>query len=128
MPWGQEISDRDCGLVSADPIGGSIITTGSAAWAVAPNEGLNADLRARNKTIDADGTDRYAVADLSVVKPGDVSVLDATEKSTITRITCFPFYFVGSAPSPVRRPSQHPPATQRCRRLEPLDENRIDSV
>ncbi len=33
-----------------------------------------------------------------IVKPEDVSVLDATASPALTLVTCYPFYFVGSAP------------------------------
>ena len=41
---------------------------------------------------------RYAVTDIRVVEPGDVSVLDPTAHATLTLITCYPFEFIGSAP------------------------------
>lgn len=41
----------------------------------------------------------YVVESTSVVKPNDVSVLQPVGGHTLTLITCFPFYFVGSAPS-----------------------------
>ncbi len=44
------------------------------------------------------GIDYYAVTELSIVEPDDVSVLAPTEGSVVTLITCYPFYFVGSAP------------------------------
>jgi sortase A len=44
------------------------------------------------------GVHRYRVAELFVVEPHDISVLDATESSALTLVTCYPFYFVGSAP------------------------------
>jgi LPXTG-site transpeptidase (sortase) family protein len=40
----------------------------------------------------------YQVVKTWIVKPTDTYVLDKTEKSSITLITCYPFYFVGSAP------------------------------
>jgi sortase A len=43
-------------------------------------------------------TRRYRVADLRIVEPTDVHVLDATEDATVTLVTCYPFYFVGHAP------------------------------
>ena len=46
----------------------------------------------------ANGVMRYAVTELSIVEPTDVSVLATTQTPTITLITCYPFYFVGSAP------------------------------
>jgi len=46
----------------------------------------------------AGGTDEYRVTELLVVEPDDVSVLAPTDSSSITLITCYPFYFMGSAP------------------------------
>lgn len=44
------------------------------------------------------GTDRYAVSQIQVVTPDDTYVLDSAPKPTLTLVTCFPFYYVGSAP------------------------------
>jgi len=41
----------------------------------------------------------YEVASTAVVLPSDVSVLRASSGRTLTLITCFPFYYVGAAPS-----------------------------
>jgi sortase A len=43
-------------------------------------------------------TDVYRVERTWVVDPEDLSVLDQTSTQTLTLITCYPFYFVGSAP------------------------------
>ena len=43
-------------------------------------------------------TTRYAVAWTKIVDPDDVSVLDETDGPAVTLVTCYPFYFVGSAP------------------------------
>jgi sortase A len=43
-------------------------------------------------------TFRYRVVDTRVVSPADVSVLAQTPDWTLTLVTCYPFYFVGSAP------------------------------
>jgi sortase A len=40
----------------------------------------------------------YRVTELFVVEPDDVHVLAPTEGDSLTLVTCFPFYFVGSAP------------------------------
>ena len=45
-----------------------------------------------------DGTDTYRIVSTTIVDPTDVSVLDATSTQAITLVTCYPFYFVGSAP------------------------------
>jgi sortase A len=42
--------------------------------------------------------DRYRVERTWIVGPDDVSVLDPTASPAITLVTCYPFYFVGSAP------------------------------
>jgi sortase A len=34
-----------------------------------------------------------------VVSPQDVAVLDSTRDERLTLITCYPFFFVGSAPN-----------------------------
>jgi len=44
------------------------------------------------------GTTQYRVDSIVIVEPTDVSVLAPTEKPTLTLVTCYPFYFVGSAP------------------------------
>ncbi len=43
-------------------------------------------------------TDRYLVRNIKIVLPSDTSVLNQTDDSTLTLITCYPFYYVGSAP------------------------------
>lgn len=45
-----------------------------------------------------DGSFRYAVSEIHIVEPTDVWVLEPTETPSITLVTCYPFYFVGSAP------------------------------
>jgi sortase A len=40
----------------------------------------------------------YRVEDMEIVKPEQVSVLQARDYSELTLVTCYPFYFVGSAP------------------------------
>jgi len=45
-----------------------------------------------------DEVQRYVVDEITIVDPKDVSVLAARAKPTITLVTCYPFYFIGSAP------------------------------
>ena len=40
----------------------------------------------------------YQVDSTEIVTPGHVEVLDATPKPTLTLITCYPFFYFGSAP------------------------------
>lgn len=55
----------------------------------------------KDDTIDFEteqGTYRYAVESTKIVGPRDVSVLTAASGRTLTLVTCYPFYYVGSAP------------------------------
>jgi sortase A len=45
-----------------------------------------------------DGRSEYAVADIMVVSPSDVSVLRPGSRTTLTLVTCYPFYYIGDAP------------------------------
>jgi len=44
------------------------------------------------------GKEVYRVEKTWIVPPEDVSVLDPTPSRSLTLVTCYPFYFVGSAP------------------------------
>jgi sortase A len=44
------------------------------------------------------GEYRYRVVSIKVVRPDDVAVLNPDEAEILTLVTCYPFYFVGSAP------------------------------
>lgn len=45
-----------------------------------------------------DRTSRYRVDETLIVSPEDVHVLQRRAKPSITLVTCYPFYFIGSAP------------------------------
>jgi len=45
-----------------------------------------------------DQSDSYVVENTHIVNPEDVSVLEPTRVSSLTLVTCFPFYYIGSAP------------------------------
>jgi sortase A len=56
---------------------------------------------AAGDTIDLtmrDRADHYVVENVQITSPEDVSVLQPTTKPSLTLVTCYPFYFVGSAP------------------------------
>jgi len=44
------------------------------------------------------GAYRYRVVSTKVVSPDDVAVLDSDGNQILTLVTCYPFYFLGSAP------------------------------
>jgi sortase A len=60
----------------------------------------------------ATGLLRYDVDWMKVVEPGDLSILAPSTESTLTLVTCYPFYFVGPAPKRfvVRAHKYEPPA------------------
>ncbi len=43
-------------------------------------------------------TDQYLIKKIEIVSPDDVSVLAPTPTSTLTLVTCYPFYYIGHAP------------------------------
>ena len=46
----------------------------------------------------ATGTQTYVIDSIKLVTPDDVSVLKSEPTPAITLVTCYPFYFIGSAP------------------------------
>ena len=57
-------------------------------------------------------TDRYKISKIKIVFPSDTSVLNTTTDSTLTLITCYPFFYVGAAPQRyIIQASLLPPAT-----------------
>jgi sortase A len=44
------------------------------------------------------GISEYRVVSTQIVGPTDTSILDAKDDSTLTLITCYPFYYIGPAP------------------------------
>ncbi len=45
-----------------------------------------------------EGSRTYVVDDLTIVDPSNVTVLEERDLPSVTLVTCYPFYFVGSAP------------------------------
>ena len=68
--------------------------TATACSARCKNIRIGDELRVRTPH----GELRYKVTTTKIVKPTDLSVLAPTKGQTLTLITCYPFYFVGSAP------------------------------
>src|SRR6266481_2494016 len=44
------------------------------------------------------GESRYAVTEMKVVRPSDIGVLARAPGRDLTLVTCYPFYYIGSAP------------------------------
>lgn len=45
-----------------------------------------------------EGDWRYAVTDIQIVRPSDIQVLAKAPGRDLTLVTCYPFYYLGSAP------------------------------
>ena len=45
-----------------------------------------------------EGVSRYSVTDTKIVRPSDVQVLEKAPDRNLTLVTCYPFYYIGSAP------------------------------
>jgi sortase A len=50
------------------------------------------------EVLSASRKDIYAVDQIIIVLPTDVSVLKSSSHRSLTLVTCYPFYFIGSAP------------------------------
>jgi len=48
--------------------------------------------------VTRDSATRYVIDEITVVAPTDISVLAPRAQPSITLVTCYPFYFIGSAP------------------------------
>src|ERR1700761_272781 len=48
--------------------------------------------------VTPDSVTRYVVDEITVVSPTDVMVLAPRTQPSVTLVTCYPFYFIGSAP------------------------------
>jgi sortase A len=57
---------------------------------IQPGQRIEVETRSR--------THRFRVVSTEVVDPADLRVLADTQDPTVTLVTCFPFYFIGSAP------------------------------
>ena len=45
-----------------------------------------------------EGVSRYTVTDIEIVRPSDIQVLSNAPGRDLTLVTCYPFYYLGSAP------------------------------
>jgi sortase A len=43
-------------------------------------------------------TETFVIDNIVIVDPKDVSILARRERPSLTLVTCYPFYFIGSAP------------------------------
>jgi sortase A len=88
------------GHIEGTPVPGEAGNSGIAGHRDTFFRGLK-DIR-KNDEIQfqtATGLSRYVVDWAKVVAPNDLSVLAPSTESSLTLVTCYPFYFVGPAPT-----------------------------
>ena len=91
---------RAVGHISGSPLPGQIgnvALTGHRDTFFRPLRNIRRDDTILVTTLQ--GEFRYRVVSTRVVSPQDVAVLDSTRDERLTLITCYPFFFVGSAPN-----------------------------
>ena len=91
--------NRGAGHVEGTALPGDVGNVGIAAHRDGYFRGLK-DIRIGDEIelTTLEGHQTYVVSQLDIVSPYEVSVLDPTSEPVLTLITCYPFYFVGSAP------------------------------
>jgi sortase A len=91
--------DRAVGHIEDTTEPGSIGNSGIAGHRDGFFRGLKDVVEGDTIELDTlEGTEIYRVERTWVVEPEDVSVLDPTPTPALTLVTCYPFYFIGSAP------------------------------
>jgi sortase A len=91
--------NRGVGHVEGTPVPGGDGNAGIAGHRDGFFRGLK-DVRPgdRLELETLDGVQGYRIERTWIVEPEDVWVLDPTNAPAITLVTCYPFYFIGSAP------------------------------
>ena len=91
--------DRGVGLIEDTAPIGTVGNVGIAGHRDGFFRGLKDIVPGDEIELDTlEGKEAYRVERTWVVGPEDVSVLDPTSTRVLTLVTCYPFYFVGSAP------------------------------
>ncbi len=95
----EETLDRGVGLIEGTAKPGDGSNVGIAGHRDSYFRGLR-HLRAGDEIELATlkGLTRYEVSEILIVEPEYVQVLNPTAESSLTLVTCYPFYHVGSAP------------------------------
>ncbi len=96
---GQVVLNRGAGRLedTAEPgTAGNIAIAGHRDGFFRPLKDIEVGAELELRTLD--GIQRFAVSEILIVDPLDVSVLDPSNEAMLTLITCYPFYYVGYAP------------------------------
>lgn len=91
--------DRGLGLVEFSPLPGetgNIALSGHRDGFFRPLKDIKFGDKITLHTLDGDQV--FLVSDVRIVDALDISVLDQTDTTVLTLITCHPFYYVGYAP------------------------------
>ena len=75
---------------------GNVALAGHRDTFFRPLQGIQKDDKITVETLN--GTYEYMVDSLRIVSPKDVWVLHSSNQKALTLVTCYPFYYVGSAP------------------------------
>jgi len=91
--------NRGAGRVEGTPPAGTAGNSGIAAHRDGYFRKLK-DIKLGDEVLvdTVEGSVTFRVVSTTIVMPSEVSVLAPTSHPTITLVTCYPFYFVGSAP------------------------------
>jgi sortase A len=95
-----KISRRAVGHMPGTPLpweSGNVALAGHRDGFFRPLRNIRSGDAITLKTVHGDF--QYEVESTEVVPASDVRVLDASSGRTLTLITCFPFYYLGSAPN-----------------------------
>jgi sortase A len=93
------LTTRGAGRIEGTPVLGNPGNTGIAAHRDGWFRALK-DVRVGDavEIETLQGEMRFRITETSVVEPADLQVLAPTVQHSLTLVTCYPFYFVGSAP------------------------------
>jgi sortase A len=104
------VSDRTLRLGAGRIPGTSLAIAAHRDSFFRPLKDIKAGDRIRFATVD--GTREFRVTSTKIVGPRDTYVLDNDSENAMTLVTCYPFYYIGSAPKrfivqAVKNPAQN---------------------
>lgn len=95
----EDVLHRAVGHIPATALPGQVGNMGLAGHRDTFFRGLrNVKARDQIRFTTADREFYYEVESVAVVDPDDIEVLASSQDKALTLVTCYPFYYVGSAP------------------------------
>ncbi|HWY67016.1 MAG TPA: class D sortase [Terriglobales bacterium] len=96
---GELILNRGAGRIEGTAMPGGVGNLGIAAHRDGFFRSLkDVEVGDRLELATVDGIITYAIDDIEIVFPNNVSVLQPRPRPSVTLVTCYPFYFIGDAP------------------------------